>query len=295
MIPLLLSSLLGAGLWLVYEGCTNPQAPQVQVARLRRLARLRVVEELLVQAGLPDVSPRDFALFSIGAALAGGLVTHLLLGWPLFSVLAAGAGLVAPALYYVRRRDRRRAALEGALVVAAEQLRDAIRSGLSVEAAVAGLAGSGPDALRPELRRLAREQRLIGFEPAITSLQARLADPVFDAVAVCLRLNDRLGGRNLSQVLDRLAHATRAQRRSRQDLHAHQARHVTAARVVAALPLVVLVAVRQVNPSYAAVFGTAWGQLVLVGCVLSVVVGYLTMVAIGRLPSEPRVLAGGEA
>ena len=75
--------------------------------------------------------------------------------------------------------------------------------------ALAGLAHSGPPALRPEFARLVREARLDGFGPAVQAMRDRLADPVVDLVAAGLALNDRLGGRNVSQVLDRLAHATR--------------------------------------------------------------------------------------
>ena len=57
-----------------------------------------------------------------------------------------------PYVYYVRRHDRRRAAVQDALVEAIEQLRDAIRTGLSVQEALAGLARSGPSALRSGVR-----------------------------------------------------------------------------------------------------------------------------------------------
>ena len=85
-------------------------------------------------------------------------------------------------------------------------------------------------------------------------MRERLADPVFDMVAAGLVLNDRLGGRNVSQVLDRLAQATRAQQRIQQELRAYQGRNVLSARIVAAVPLVVLVAIRWVNPDYLGLF-----------------------------------------
>src|SRR5262249_53339861 len=138
--------------------------------------------------------------------------------------------------------------------------------------------------------RLVREMRLVGFEPALTAMRERLADPVFDIVAASLLLNDRLGGRNVSQVLDRLAHATRAQHRIQQELQAYQARNVLSAGFVAAGPLVVLIAIRKVTPDYLTVFNDWWGQLVLAGCVVSVAVGYAGMLWTTRLPGEPRVL-----
>src|SRR5207248_1136995 len=158
--------------------------------------------------------------------------------------------------YYLQRHDRRRAAVQRALVEAIGQLRDGIRTGLSVPEALRGLAESGPEVLRPEFARLVRELGMAPFEDALSGMQARLADPLFDTVAAALLLNDRIGGRNVSQVLDRLAHATREQLRVQEELRAYQARNVLSARIVAAVPLVVLVVIRQINPAYLAVFDT---------------------------------------
>jgi tight adherence protein B len=284
VIPLFLSIAFGAGVYLLYEGLTDPRVPTEGARRLRN------VEEFLIRAGLHDVTPRDFLLFSLGAGLASGTLAQLLLGWWLVSLLAAGLGLIAPFAYYVQRHDRRRARSQAALVEAIGQLRDAIRTGLSVPDGLAGLARGGPQALRPEFATLVRDMRLLGFEPAIAATRERLADPVFDVVAASLLLNDRLGGRNVSQVLDRLAHATRAQLRVHQELRAYQARNVLSARIVAAVPLVVLIGIRRVNPGYLQIFGDWPGQVLLAGCLVSVVVGYAGMLWTTRLPGEPRVL-----
>jgi tight adherence protein B len=237
------------------------------------------------------VSPRDFLAFSVGAGLAVGAVAQVVHGWPLVSVLGFGLGLGAPLAYYVHRRDRRRAVIQEALVEAIAQLRDMIRTGLSVPEALTALAQLGPEALRPELAMLAREMRLHGFEPALLAMRERLADPVWDTCCAALLLNDRLGGRNVSQVLDRLAQATRAQLRVQQELYAYQTRNVLSARIVAAVPLVVLVAIRSLNPRYLAMFSDLSGQLLLGGCVVSVALGYLAMLWLSRLPGEERVLA----
>jgi tight adherence protein B len=279
-----LSGAFGLGVYLLFEALTSPHPPAAE----RR--RWRGVEEFLVRAGLRDVTPCDFVAFSAGSGLVGGLLTQLVLGWGLVSILAVGLGLVAPLAYYAQRHDRRRAAVQAALVEAIAQLRDAIRTGLSVSEALHALARSGPEALRPEFAQLVRELRLVGPERAITALQDRLADPVYDVVAHTLVLNDRLGGRNVSQVLDRLAHATRAELRVQQELRAHQARTVLSARIVAAVPLVVLVAIRHVNPAYLALFDDWAGQLLLAGCVASVALGYAGMRWMTRLPGEERVL-----
>ena len=291
MIPFVLSLLFGVGVLLIYEGVTNPR-PAVDGAPvwLRRAGWERRVSQFLRRAGLRDVTPRDFLVFSLGAAGAAGLLAQLFLGWGVVAVLAAGIGLVAPFAYYVQLHDRRRAAVQTALAGAIAQLRDSIRTGLSVQDALVGLAQNGPVPLRPEFARLVRESRLDGFQAALQAARERLADPVFDLVAASLALNDRLGGRNVSQVLDRLAHATRAQLQIEGEIQAYQARNVLSARVVAAIPLVLLVAIRRINPAYVALFDDVWGQVLLACCVASIALGYAGMLWLTRLPGEHRVL-----
>lgn len=283
MIPLLLSITFGASIFLLYEGFTNPR-PAVETRRWRR------VEEFLLQAGLHEVRPRDFLAFSLLAGTITGFVAQLILGWVVVSLFAAGLGMVAPLAYYIHRRDGRRVGMQDALIEAIAQLRDAIRAGLSVQNALLSLAASGPETLRPEFARLAREIRLLGFESAMTAMQERLADPVVDVVTASLLLNDRLGGRNVSQVLDRLAQATRAELLVQQELRAYQAKNVLSAQIVAAVPLVVLIAIRAINPGYLGLFDAMPGQLLLAGCVVSVTLGYAGMLWITRLPGEQRVL-----
>ncbi len=286
MAALLLSLTIGVGLSLLYDALTRPAPLTVAPPRWQR--RLGT---WLAQAGLHDITPRDFALVSAGVGLACGLAAQLVAGWIVLSLFAAILGGLAPLLVYVYRHNRRRAAVGGALVEAITQLRDAIRSGLSVQEALAGLARNGPAALRPEFSLLVREAELLGFAPAISHMQGRLADPVFDLVASALCLNDRMGGRQISALLDRLADATREEQQLQAELRATRAKHVLSARIVAAVPLVLLLLLRKVNPTYVAVFDTAQGQLWLAGCVASVVVGYLAMLAAGRLPDDERVLA----
>jgi tight adherence protein B len=285
VIPLLLSVALAGGVYLTYDGFARPRqfAP--------RRVRAQAAREFLVRAGLHEVTLRDFVVFSLLSGTVAGGVAQLALGWIAVSVLAAGAGLLAPYAYYVRRHDRRRRAIQDALVEAIEQLRDAIRTGLSVQEALAGLAHTGPHVLRADFATLARDARLLGFDAALRAARDRLADPVFDVVATALAINDRLGGRLVSQVLDKLAESTRAQLRIEHEVRAHQARTVLSARIVAAAPLVALVGLRATNPRYLSIFDSPGGQMVLIGCAAAVALGYLAMLYLTRLPIQRRVVA----
>jgi tight adherence protein B len=284
VIPLLLSLGLAGGIYLTYDGFARPrQGPLVSL-------RTQAAREFLVRAGLHGVSVRDFTVFSVLSGITAGAVAYVALGWVAVSGLAAIVGLLAPYVYYVRRHDVRRRAIQDALVEAIEQLRDAIRTGLSVPEALAGLARTGPEALRDEFATLSRDARLLGFEAALRAERERLADPVFDVVASALSINDRLGGRLVTQVLDRLAESTRAQLRIQHEVRAHQARTVLSARIVAAAPVIALVGLRATNPRYLSIFDSALGQIVLIGCAASVALGYMAMLYLTRLPVQQRVV-----
>lgn len=282
----MLSLALAGGVYLTFEGLARPR---VRAAGWGG-ARLYAAQEFLVRAGLHDVTARDFVLFSLASGILAGLLAQLVLGWAMVSGLAGLAGLLGPYAYYARRHERRRAAIQDGLVEAIEQLRDAIRGGLSIPEALAGLAHSGPEVLRSEFASLSRDARLLGFDRALEAMRDRLADPVFDVVACALAINDRLGGRLVSQVLDRLAEATRAQLRIQHEVRAHQARTVLSARIVAAAPLVALAGLRATNPRYLSIFDSFTGQLILIGCAASITLGYVAMLYMTRLPGQRRVL-----
>jgi tight adherence protein B len=275
---------LAGGVYFTFEGLVRPRA------RGAPRERTRAAREFLVRAGLRDVTLRDFVLFSLASGVLAGVLAQLVLGWLAVTALAGVVGLLGPYAYYIRRHDQRRSAMQDALVEAIEQLRDAIRTGLSIQEALSGLARTGPEVLRGEFGTLSRDARLLGFDEALLAMRERLADAVFDVVASALAINDRLGGRLVSQVLDRLAESTRAQLRIEQEVRAHQARTVLSARIVAAAPLVALIGLRATNPRYLSIFDSVVGQAVLIGCAASIAFGYAAMLYLTRLPGQRRVL-----
>ena len=283
-IPLLLSLAFGAGAYLLFDGLTNPRPLWAHRDVLHPL------REFLIRAGLYDVTPRDFVLFSLGAGVLAALFAQLALRWSFLSPLAGVLGACLPLVYYMRRQARRRAAFQVAVVDAVVQLLHGIRTGLAVQEALIGLARTGPDVLRPEFAALVRDMRLSGFEQAVDGMRDRLADPLFDTVANALILNEQLGSRSVTQILEQLATATRGQLRAEQEIQAQQSHNMATVTVMAAIPVALLVAIRLLNPTYLDVF-TVWpGQLWLIGSLISLVIGYRASHWFGRIPGEARVL-----
>ena len=109
-------------------------------------------------------------------------------------------------------------------------------------------------------------------------------------VSAALLMSHRVGGRNLSTVLEALSRSVRQTIQVEQELRAHQAKNVLSARIIAALPLGLILVIRGLNPGYLDVFSSAQGQGILALCLLSVAVGYAGMLRATRLPDEERVL-----
>ena len=56
------------------------------------------------------------------------------------------------------------------------------------------------------------------------------------------------------------------------------------------VPIVALVGIRLVAPEFLAIYDDWRGQLVLLGCLVWLLIGYALFRALGRLPQERRVL-----
>lgn len=284
-MPLILTLTFAAGLLLVFLSATARWAPVRE-----EQPRPSPLRAFLDRNGASHVSMRDLVIISAATGMALAIATQLALGWPMVGIAAFLLGLTLPAWYLTNRHQRDRTAVQAALADAVDSLRSAVRSGMSVEEALASLARNGPEVLRPALADLARDLRVSGFEEAVRRTRERLADPVFDMVAAALLMSHRVGGRNLSTVLEALSRSIRQTLQVEQELRAHQAKNVLSARIIAALPLVLILIIRGLNPTYLDVFSSATGQAVLALCLLSVAIGYTGMLRATRLPGEERVL-----
>jgi tight adherence protein B len=268
---LTLGALAGLGLLLICLGLTRPTTTQRDAGRLPQLTG------------------------GVAVGLLAAVGVWLVCGWPVLTLAALAAGLLVPRWWTHRTESAAQASRTEAIAEVAAGLRDAVRGGLGVTDALGGLARWGPPALRPALGQLATDAATIGLPNALDGFAQRLADPLADVLAATLALNHRLGGRNLSAVLDDLAAAIHAEAHTLREVHARQAQQRLSARLVAAAPLVILLAIRQTNPAYLAPFDTPTGQAVLAVALGLILAGYGAMVRLARPPAGTRLLPANPA
>ena len=278
----------GLGLYLVYRSLAGGRAGGGAGLGARR--RLGWVARRLEAPGADGAGLRELAPASAASAAAAGLLSQILFGWPVVTLAAAASGLLLPSWYYRQRALRRRAEVEEAIGEAVETLRDAVRIGLGVEQALRALAQTGPVALRPVFSGIEQDLRIAGFEEALQRARERLREPLFDTLCVALQTAYRIGGRNLAAVLDGIAGSVRGSVTVRREVRANQAQNVLSARVIAALPVLLILVIRGSNPDYLRAFSEPAGQAVLACCLLSVALGYAVMLRQASLGGGERVL-----
>lgn len=274
----------GVGCLLVWSAFRAPRRTAAADPAARRTG------QLLAEAGLREVAPRSLVALCLGSGiLATVAVLGLTRALPIALVLGALAGYLPIAVVRSRARRRQREFAE-VWPEAVDDLASAVRAGMSLPDAVAGLAVRGPEPLRPSFDAFALDYQVSGrFGDCLDRLKDRLADPVGDRVIEGLRIAREVGGGELGRLLRNLSGYLRDDLRTRSELEARQSWAVNGARVAVAAPWVVLL-VMSTQRSVVERYQTAAGAVVLVAGAVVCVVAYRLMMRLGRLPVERRIL-----
>ena len=258
----------------------------------RRAGAGKQLKDWMVQAGLDEVKPTEFAtvmglLFVVGAAVA-----YVLFGGIVPAVLTGGFAATFPVASYRSRRDRRRAEAREAWPRMIEEIRLLTGSlGRSIPQALLEVGRRGPSELRPAFAAAEREW-LISTDFARTTdvLKARLADPTADAACETLLVAHEVGGSDVDRRLAALVEDRIQDLQGRKDAQAKQAGVRFARRFVLIVPVGMALAGLSIGTGRAA-YQTFLGQaLVAIG--LAVVVAcWLWAGRLMQLPEEERVFS----
>lgn len=277
--------LLGAGLVCLWWSCWPLTSRRDRPGR-----RQSKLTDLLVQAGMPTITPTAVLTTSFGVAVVVGVVVLGLTGSPTIAAAFGLLSLLGPQLYIRVRARRRRVAIRELWPDAVDDLASAIRAGMSLPEAVGSLAERGPEQLRGAFAEFAEDYRATGrFIDALERLKVRLADPVADRLIESLRLTREVGGTDLGRLLRTLSQFLRQDLRARGELEARQSWTVNGARLAAAAPWLIL-AMLSTRPQTVEAFNTAVGAVVLLVGAVASIGAYLLMVRVGRLPEDERVM-----
>lgn len=290
----LVLGLLVAAAAICWVAVAAPEVPAVgrwlarHVHGVLRVDRVRVD---LAQADLRWMSAARWLTLRWGLSALAGVVGYLLFGLPVLGLVASLAAYHLAGLWLESRRRRVEARRQRALL-------DAVRFGVSVMSRAGAalqmlrsLSETGPSDARPIFRQLLADagsdqaDALIG---AVSRMRERLADPLFDDIALVLMLHWRRGGK-LVPALEVLAADWSEMLSLHREAKALRAGVEASVLLLTMLPFAFLFLIRLLAQPLLEPFGRPLGEVVLALCVAWMVLGYRVLQRLSDAPREERM------
>jgi tight adherence protein B len=245
-------------------------------AFMRSVPLASAVEKLLEQAD-SQFTVAQIMGYSALLAAAG-----LLAGWVLHPGVAISALIVAlaasiPAVLLMASRDRRSRRMSEQLPEAIDMMSRSLRAGHALSSAFELVANEMPEPVSVEFGRAFEAQRLgIPVDQAIVQMSERVpANGDLKIFGVSIVIQRETGG-NLAEILGQLAETIRARFRFHGKLRSLTAEGRASAVVVGAMPFLVALALRFLNPEYLVpLVSTSMGRMILAGACVSWAFGML--------------------
>lgn len=276
---------VGIGLMLIWSAFFLPRQPKRVDSGPGRLA------QLLARAGIGSVSANSFVAMCVGLGVVVALAILIVSRTPPVAIVFGLLGGYLPVAIVSGRGRRRQREFAEVWPEAVDNLASAVRAGMSLPEALAGLAVRGPEPLRDAFEQFALDYQVTGrFSDCLDRLKDTLADPVGDRVVEGLRIAREVGGGELGRLLRNLSSYLRDDARTRSELEARQAWAVNGARLAVAAPWLVLLTM-SFQSEVIQRYSSPTGVLILAVGAGTCVGAYRAMVHLGRLPTERRILA----
>lgn len=216
---------------------------------------------------------------SFGLAAAVFAVTWLFGLAPFLSLaLATGMGVGLPIFHLRHLVNRRMTTFSNDLPGALDLIVRGIRAGLPLMEGLKLAADEWHDPLRSEFLQVTND---MGMGLSIREAIARFADrvPVQEArlFAIVIAIQAQSGG-NLSEVLSNLADLLREKGKLQTKIRAMTSEARTSAWIIGSIPVLLVAAVAVLSPGFLQpLFETAVGNMILVGCGIWMVIGFVVM------------------
>jgi tight adherence protein B len=233
------------------------------------------LQRLIDQSGV-RATPSGIITFSVGIAVAVGLLAAMFIRYPWVAPVVGLVGASAPFVWLKNRRAVRLKRFEEQFPEALDVLSRAIRAGHAFQTALGMAADELPAPVGPELKKSFDQQNFgLPLRDALNELAERvgLLDVRFFVTAVLIQ---RETGGNLSEILDNLAHVVRERFKIQRQVRVHTAHGRFTGYVLLALPAFLAVALTFLNPEHMGLlFSERMGQMMLVGAMVLQFVGYV--------------------
>ncbi|MDE2250262.1 MAG: type II secretion system F family protein [Gammaproteobacteria bacterium] len=227
-------------------------APAMSAAARMWANRLHGSRLATVGQELPEVfvfvDPNRYAWMLVGLVLTACIVVGVLTRSGLASSVAGALALFIPAMVMRWLRRRRRRALLRQLPGCLDLIAVSLRSGLALLPAIQHLARNQPPPIGQELALVIRRHRLgSSIDVALEDLHRRMGGFEAALFVTAVGVARQLGG-NLSEILARLSQTLRERQAIEAKITALTAQGRLQARIVALLPLALLLVLNRMEP-----------------------------------------------
>jgi tight adherence protein B len=308
LLALLTALLVFGAFWMIWGSTTNPEVVLERMAAVKRaeqhgdratdlelvrdemmssvpvLNRIMVrlawfarLHSALTQAGMAT-KPGKIVLFCAASGLSVYVVTGLFYGQLTVGFIAALVGAAIPVLVVYIRRRRRLKQFEQRFPESLDLLGRAVRAGHAFTSGLEMVSKEAPEPVATEFRTTFEEQNFgLPLRDALSNLTTRvpLVDVQFFVTALMIQKDT---GGNLVEILDELARVIRERFRIQREVQIKTAQGRLTAIILIALPIVMLILMRSMNPGYVDVlFEDPLGLRMLAGAGILQVIGSLIL------------------
>lgn len=253
--------------------------------------RGRVPRPRPVVVGQPRGRRWQISGLRVAVALAIGVLAGVGTGWPVAAILAGFAVWMLPPIVGPDRALRRSLERLAAIAAWAEDLAGTLRSAGGIEQSILTTADSPPEAIRPELERLAQSLRSgVRLRDALWDFAEELADPTAEMVVNILLQAATHEAADIASALSDMGRRARRKASARLRIGVGRARTRTAVRIIVIVELGSAVLFVAFGGDLVKSYDTAFGQLVLAALGAAFAGAFAWMLRTARVPDVPRIL-----
>ena len=258
---------------------TDLESPRTRKNRSKnertRLRRLDKIADELYVAGVALRAEEFITIWVITSAVIPA--SALFLGAPLsLSIGLVIVGAAAPIGFVTIKRNKRLAVLGKQLSDAMNIICNALRAGLSFQTALKNVADEMEEPISREFMRVYRETQLgMPLETSLNRLVQRTKNQDLELMCSAVIIQRQIGG-NLAVILENISDTINQRIQLRGEIKTLTAAGTLSGYIVGALPILIIVLLMFINPSYIDMFFTTdTGRIMLIVSVVLETIGFL--------------------
>jgi tight adherence protein B len=230
----------------------------------------------------------EFLAFATGISLLVALVAYVISqGSEIFAIIGFIAGVFLPRVYVSMQKSKRLVRFNDQLADMLNLMVNGLRAGYSTMQAMEAVAKELPPPISDEFRRVVQEMQLgITMEAALDNLLRRIPSLDLDLVITAMNVQREVGG-NLAEILSTISHTIRERVRVKGEIRVLTAQQVYSGRLLAIMPIVLLLLMYLLNREYVELFWTGdtsiIGYIALGAAAVLITAGYFVMNRIANI------------